>query len=277
MATLLNRTGILLLVGLLLALGLTACAVAATPPPSITATPWPTATLVAAASPSPAPGQEQVSLRAGQREGSLLVENIYPDRVTGLNFPEYPIATSNGYPVTLRVGEAASNGCTVTLTLLRIEGELAIFAKATSPNRPCPICLARDTLIATPQGMVKVQHFMEGGEVWSLDSSGARVSVRVLQVARTGVPFGHRVVHLTLADGRELFASLGHPMGDGRLAGDLASGDLLEGVAILAVESVSYQQEYTYDILPSGETGLYWANGILVGSTLFPGKQPPTQ
>ena len=25
----------------------------------------------------------------------------------------------------------------------------------------------------------------------------------------------------------------------------------------------------TYDVLPSGETGFYWANGVLLGSTLW--------
>src|SRR3989442_783087 len=31
-----------------------------------------------------------------------------------------------------------------------------------------------------------------------------------------------------------------------------------------------HAQPYTYDLLPSGDTGFYWANGILVGSTLAP-------
>jgi len=63
------------------------------------------------------PDGEQISLREGQRESSFLLEKIYPDRVTGLNFMEYPVARDQGYPVTLRIGEVVSNGCTVTLTL----------------------------------------------------------------------------------------------------------------------------------------------------------------
>lgn len=36
----------------------------------------------------------------------------------------------------------------------------------------------------------------------------------------------------------------------------------------MVTELVSYSNGYTYDVLPSGDTGLYWANGILIGSTL---------
>jgi len=34
---------------------------------------------------------------------------------------------------------------------------------------------------------------------------------------------------------------------------------------------VRYQETATFDILPSSSTGFYWANGILLGSTL---KEP---
>jgi hypothetical protein len=33
-------------------------------------------------------------------------------------------------------------------------------------------------------------------------------------------------------------------------------------------ERVAYAEPETYDVLPAGATGCYWANGILVGSTL---------
>jgi hypothetical protein len=81
-----------------------------------------------------------VSLTEGQRDGPLLVQKIYPDRIEGLNFPEYPIATDKGFPITLRIGEKASNGCTVILTLVKIEGGSATFLKTVDENRPCPIC-----------------------------------------------------------------------------------------------------------------------------------------
>lgn len=85
-------------------------------------------------------GETIVALREGQREGPLLVQKIYADRVEGLNFPEYPVAMDSGLPITLRIGEKASNGCTIILTLTKIEGDSATFLKTVDKNRPCPIC-----------------------------------------------------------------------------------------------------------------------------------------
>jgi len=81
-----------------------------------------------------------VFLQEDQRNGPLLVQKIYPDRVEGLNFPEYPIATDQGFPITLRIGEKASNGCTIMLTLVKIQGGTATFLRTVEENRPCPIC-----------------------------------------------------------------------------------------------------------------------------------------
>lgn len=81
-----------------------------------------------------------VELREGERDGPLLVQEIGVDYVKGLNFPEYPIAVSEGMPITLHVGDKATNGCTVTLTLLEIKQDSAVFSKVVDENRPCPIC-----------------------------------------------------------------------------------------------------------------------------------------
>lgn len=45
-------------------------------------------------------------------------------------------------------------------------------------------------------------------------------------------------------------------------------GDVLDGALVATVEYVPYNSGATYDLLPSGSTGLYWANGILLKSTL---------
>ena len=79
-------------------------------------------------------------LTEGQRDGPLLVQQIYPDRIQGLNFIEYPLAREEGIPVTLHVGETASNGCTVKLTLLEIHDKVATFFKTVDTGKPCPIC-----------------------------------------------------------------------------------------------------------------------------------------
>ncbi len=76
------------------------------------------------------------------------------------------------------------------------------------------------------------------------------------------------MVHLVLDDGREVWVSPSHPTPDGRRFGELLPGDLLDGARIALLELVSYGLPETYDILPAGDTGFYWANGILMGSTL---------
>ena len=237
-------------------------------------TPTPTPTPIPKPSPSPLPkpNGQQVSLREGQREGSLLVEKIYSDYVTGLNFSEYPLPMVQGYPVTLRIGESASNGCTVTLTLIKIEGDVATFAKKTDFNRPCPMCLAENTLIDTPSGAIPVQQLQKGMAVWTADAFGARVSATIVETAKTTAPPTHQVIHLVLNDGRELFVSPGHPTADGRIVGDLSVGETIHGGRVIVTELIPYQKAFTYDILPAGDTGFYWANGILIGSTLSGAK-----
>jgi hypothetical protein len=92
-------------------------------------------------------GETIVALREGQREGPLLVQKIYTDRVEGLNFPEYPVAMDSGLPITLRIGEKASNGCTIVLVLTKIQDDSAIFLKTVDDSRPCPICWYQSGLI----------------------------------------------------------------------------------------------------------------------------------
>lgn len=218
--------------------------------------------------PAPIPDGIEISLREGQREGSLLVQKIYPDRIEGLNYWEYPVATDQGHPITLRIGETASNGCTIMLTLIRIQGKIATFIKKTDYNKPCPICLAEHTRIDTPSGQIPVEKLQKGMEVWTSDTSGKRVLGTILETSKTSVPATHKIVHLILNDGRELFVSPGHPLADGQAVEKLSAGDIYDGARVISREPVPYRGNATYDILPSGETGFYWANGILMGSTL---------
>jgi hypothetical protein len=81
-----------------------------------------------------------VTVNGGQREGPLLVEGVFPDHIVGLNFPEFPIAVGDGLPVTLRIGDTVSNGCTVRLKLLDIHDDSATFLKTIEQKEICPIC-----------------------------------------------------------------------------------------------------------------------------------------
>jgi hypothetical protein len=101
-----------------------------------------------------------------------------------------------------------------------------------------------------------------------MKGSGERVSGSILRTSRVPVPASHQVIHVTLSDGRELWASPGHPTANGKMLGDLRVNDLLDGARLIKIERLHYAGTATYDLLPSGSTGFYWANGILMGSTL---------
>ena len=118
------------------------------------------------------------------------------------------------------------------------------------------------------RGAVTVADLRAGDVVWTVDAAGQRVAAPILFTVRVPVPAAHQMAHLTLADGRQLWASPGHPTSDGRSLGNLVPGDRLDGSLVTAVERVPYGQPATYDLLPAGPTGFYWADGILIGSTL---------
>jgi hypothetical protein len=131
----------------------------------------------------------------------------------------------------------------------------------------CPICLSAADRIATPNGLVPVSELRPGMLVWTIDA-GRRVTAPISVVGRTPAPFGHRVVHVVLADGRAVVASPGHPTGDGRRIGELNPGDLLDGSLVATMELIPYSGD-TWDLLPMSSTGEYWADGVLLGSTLL--------
>ena len=78
------------------------------------------------------------------------------------------------------------------------------------------------------------------------------------------------MIDLVLADGREVHVSPGHPLADGRAVGSLAVGDAIDGSVIVGVERLPYGSGMTFDLLPSGPTGTYWAGGVPLASTLRP-------
>jgi hypothetical protein len=133
---------------------------------------------------------------------------------------------------------------------------------------PRPICLSGDTHIETPIGDVAVKAMKEGMGVWTVDLNGKKIVGVVSVVGKTFVPVGHKVVHIQLSDGRNLYVSPGHKVADGRKAGELRGGDDLQGATVLSANLIPYTEEYTYDILPKGDTGMYFADGILLESTL---------
>lgn len=135
-------------------------------------------------------------------------------------------------------------------------------------KRRCGKCLPPGTAIATPAGDVAVRELRPGMPVWSRDGRGRRVAATVLEVSSVAVPADHRVVVVTLADGRSVSVSAGHPAVGGAGVEQLRAGQLYDGSEIVSVTTRAYGGERTYDLLPSGETGIYIADGVPLESTL---------
>ena len=123
------------------------------------------------------------------------------------------------------------------------------------------------TPIATPSGERAIAELAVGDLVYSVDHD-AIVVVPIARVNRTPVGADHRMLRVTLASGRVLEVSVGHPLPDIGHFDDLRPGSALLGVQVIDVQSVSYEHAATYDILPASDTGTYFAAGLLVGSTL---------
>ncbi len=189
---------------------------------------------------------------------------IYRDhkRLAALQFE----LTPTGYQFLFQIAESPEQGELVS-GLIDGQGEITNLQR-TPQITICPVCLAVDTLIDTPAGPMPIQSLRVGTWVWTLNRAGMRTAQPLIQIGQTVVPATHQMVHLVLIDGRELWVSPGHPTTDGRAVGQLRASDFLDGARILSVERVPYTGTATYDILPAGDTGTYWANGILLASTL---------
>lgn len=178
--------------------------------------------------------------------------------------------SNDRYRFQIQIGSEGQSGSFIEGT---IDGNGSIEIQQQNSAIPtCPICLAAGTLIDTPRGAVSVEELRVGDPVWTVNAAGEHVFGIVVRTSRAPVPADHPIIRLILSDGRELWASPGHPTVDGRVLADLEVNDLLDGAQVVFVERLTYNGIATYDILPSGDTGFYWANGILVGSTL--GEHP---
>lgn len=179
------------------------------------------------------------------------------------------VPSGDGFRFDLMVPKASSPTANeqVTGTVSRA-GSVDIANRGPGKRLPCPICLAAGVRIATPFGQVPVQDLRAGMAVWTTDREGRRIVGIVLKTGWMQAPLGHEVVRLTLADGRSVTASPGHPTADGRTVGGLAPGDRFDGSRVISAIPIGYTGSVTYDLLPSGPTGTYFAGGVLLGSTL---------
>ncbi len=194
-------------------------------------------------------------------EQKLLIYRDYKK----LNAIHFTLA-KDGYQFQIQVAKTEGQGEVVT-GIIDGQGKITV-QESKSSFATCPICLSAGTLIDTPSGSVPVEDIRVGMLVWTIDKAGIRVMKPVIESGKTVVPADHVVVHLVLSDGRQVWVSPGHPTSDGRKIGQLAPGDTFDGVIVTSTNRVKYTGYATYDLLPEGETGFYWANGILLASTL---------
>ncbi len=168
------------------------------------------------------------------------------------------------------LAQPAADGAHGTRTAGTIDSHGAITVEQQVPaGEPmCPICLSFGTSIDAPDGYIAVERLRIGDTVWTLDREGRRVAGTVIALGSTPAPADHDVIRVTLADGRTVTASPGHPLGDGRTFADLRPGDAVDGSAVATLETLAYDAEETFDLVVSGDTGIYFAGGIPLGSTL---------
>jgi hypothetical protein len=155
------------------------------------------------------------------------------------------------------------------------DGEQCIEATGQSGNGWCRDddgtcwacrCAAPDTPIATPSGERAIADLRPGDLVYSVDGNAIK-AVPILRINRTPVT-NHRVLHVTFDNGRSIEMTAGHPLADGRPLSALRPGSELMGGVVMAVTSVPYTHDATYDILPLSTSGAYFASDVLIGSTL---------
>ncbi len=155
------------------------------------------------------------------------------------------------------------------LSVMMLNQKLNLTTANAQSNLP-PNCLSCDALISTPEGNIPVSDLRTGMVVFTLDRAGNKIIEPVELVMKLSGAEGYDLRHIVLTDGRELIVSGTHPTAEyGRIA-DFCPGDMLDGSMIVSIENVRHSGSYVYDLLPAGETGFYWANGVLLGSTLSP-------
>jgi hypothetical protein len=219
------------------------------------------------------------SIRSNYQEFTAIINRIGLDRKTDytpeeklLVYRQHKLLTkvlvdiqpaADGFNFVIRVGEGQGQKLTGNIST---NGTLKVTKTETSFNT-CPICLSKGTLIDTPNGSIPVEQLNVGDLVWTIGENGERVAAPVIKTSMTTESSFFELLKLTLEDGRVITASPGHQTVEGGFLGNLKVGDRLGGSVIEFIETVPYEGR-TYDILPGGTSGLYWANGILLASTI---------
>lgn len=194
-----------------------------------------------------------------------VIENasIISQNTISENEVELTLEDKNGTTINLKL--KLNNERELTGTL---EGGLTFEARKLNSNKSCPvpICLSPDTRIRTVGVQKRIADIREGDLVFSFNKEEKKV-VKVIKTSKAEVK-NFKILKVTFNDGTVLQISPGHPTSDKRLFKELMLGDIVDNRMVTEIKQIPYTYKYTYDILPDSESGSYYANGILVGSTL---------
>ncbi len=133
-------------------------------------------------------------------------------------------------------------------------------------------CLPPDARVLTPAGEVEIAKLRTGDPIMTVSADGRLSRATVLRIARQSVVTAHEMVVLHLGGGRTVLGSALHPLADGRALGGLKVGDRVDGSVVTAVSRTPFTGDATWDLLPSGGTGIYFIGGVPLGSTLRPAR-----
>lgn len=157
--------------------------------------------------------------------------------------------------------------------------------------RACDACCARDAAgrcldacslngpdapVATPYGDRPLRSLYLGTEVWTYDR-GKVVAARVIATERLAAP-PVDFLRVTVRSGESFLTLPGHPLPDGgcfaELAQLLGAGIHLPApyFGVAKIESAGPAEGRVYDLLPAGDTGIYWVKGVPVASSI---RRPP--
>ena len=129
------------------------------------------------------------------------------------------------------------------------------------------MCAASWSPVATPNGARRIADLQVGDLVYTVDR-GERVAAPIVRVNRRPVSH-HALVRVTLASGVTVEMSAGHPTANGERFDALRPGQRLGVAEIASIETVPYDEPFTYDILPASDSGTYFVGDAWVGSTLY--------
>ncbi len=139
-------------------------------------------------------------------------------------------------------------------------------------------CLALGTKISSLKGRIAVERLKKNDLVWTVDARGNKMLQPIIRIKKTYVGNSHIICSLFLSDKRQISVSPLHPLFSEQSAvKDLKKGDIYNDAMVIKNEIQFYRSFYTFDILPAGESGAYFANGILLGSTLFRSRHQPCE